>query len=115
MHIRQVLVKAELEKYQQYKDVYTALKKERQTGLKLIELYKVWSLMRPECQAGGTASGVLGGQVFIFQAIPCSFSFKEEFFVSPLAKVIEGLKTTLRDNIWLPKAMCTWVALLKDQ
>uniref|UniRef100_A0A8C6DI50 Spire type actin nucleation factor 1 n=1 Tax=Moschus moschiferus TaxID=68415 RepID=A0A8C6DI50_MOSMO len=27
MHIRQVLVKAELEKYQQYKDVYTALKK----------------------------------------------------------------------------------------
>lgn len=27
MHIRQVLVKAELEKFQQYKDVYTALKK----------------------------------------------------------------------------------------
>ncbi|XP_005074699.1 protein spire homolog 1 isoform X4 [Mesocricetus auratus] len=27
MHIRQVLVKAELEKYQQYKDIYTALKK----------------------------------------------------------------------------------------
>ncbi|XP_038603141.1 protein spire homolog 1 isoform X7 [Tachyglossus aculeatus] len=27
MHIRQVLVKAELEKYQQYKEVYTALKK----------------------------------------------------------------------------------------
>ncbi|XP_040209868.1 protein spire homolog 1 isoform X3 [Rana temporaria] len=27
MHIRQVLVKAELEKYQQYKDVYSALKK----------------------------------------------------------------------------------------
>ncbi|PIO29715.1 hypothetical protein AB205_0023250, partial [Aquarana catesbeiana] len=27
MHIRQVLVKAELEKYQQYKDVYNALKK----------------------------------------------------------------------------------------
>ncbi|XP_078397192.1 protein spire homolog 1-like isoform X3 [Cetorhinus maximus] len=27
MHIRQVLVKAELEKYQQYKDVYTALKR----------------------------------------------------------------------------------------
>lgn len=27
MHIRQVLVKAELEKYQQYKDVYTSLKK----------------------------------------------------------------------------------------
>lgn len=27
MHIRQVLVKAELEKFQQYKDVYNALKK----------------------------------------------------------------------------------------
>lgn len=27
MHIRQVLVKAELEKFQQYKDIYTALKK----------------------------------------------------------------------------------------
>nr|XP_031295101.1 protein spire homolog 1 isoform X2 [Camelus dromedarius] len=27
MHIRQVLVKAELEKYQQYRDIYTALKK----------------------------------------------------------------------------------------
>lgn len=27
MHIRQVLVKAEMEKFQQYKDVYTALKK----------------------------------------------------------------------------------------
>lgn len=27
MHIRQVLVKAELEKFQQYRDVYNALKK----------------------------------------------------------------------------------------
>lgn len=27
MHIRQVLVKAELEKFQQYKDVYNAMKK----------------------------------------------------------------------------------------
>ena len=27
MHIRQVLVKAELEKFQQYKEIYTALKK----------------------------------------------------------------------------------------
>lgn len=27
MHIRQVLVKAELEKFQQYKDIYNALKK----------------------------------------------------------------------------------------
>lgn len=27
MHIRQVLVKAELEKFQQYKDIYAALKK----------------------------------------------------------------------------------------
>lgn len=27
MHIRQVLVKAELEKFQQYKEVYNALKK----------------------------------------------------------------------------------------
>lgn len=35
MHIRQVLVKAELEKYQQYKDVYTALKKGK------VELLKV--------------------------------------------------------------------------
>lgn len=35
MHIRQVLVKAELEKYQQYKDVYTALKKGK------VELFKV--------------------------------------------------------------------------
>lgn len=34
MHIRQVLVKAELEKYQQYKDVYTALKKGK-VGLSL--------------------------------------------------------------------------------
>lgn len=35
MHIRQVLVKAELEKYQQYKDVYTALKKGK------VELFNV--------------------------------------------------------------------------
>lgn len=35
MHIRQVLVKAELEKYQQYKDVYTALKKGK------VELFQV--------------------------------------------------------------------------
>ncbi|KAK2491511.1 hypothetical protein MC885_010064 [Smutsia gigantea] len=35
MHIRQVLVKAELEKYQQYKDVYTALKKGK------VELFKL--------------------------------------------------------------------------
>lgn len=27
MHIRQVLVKAELEKFQQYKEIYTAMKK----------------------------------------------------------------------------------------
>ena len=27
MHIRQVLVKAELEKFQQYKDIYTAMKR----------------------------------------------------------------------------------------
>lgn len=27
MHVRQVLVKAELEKFQQYKDVYSAMKK----------------------------------------------------------------------------------------
>lgn len=27
MHIRQVLVKAELEKFQQYKDIYNAMKK----------------------------------------------------------------------------------------
>ena len=27
MHIRQVLVKAELEKFQQYREIYTALKK----------------------------------------------------------------------------------------
>lgn len=32
MHIRQVLVKAELEKFQQYKDVYTALKKGKVDG-----------------------------------------------------------------------------------
>ncbi|KAF2985287.1 hypothetical protein EK904_007602 [Melospiza melodia maxima] len=37
MHIRQVLVKAELEKYQQYKDVYTALKKGK-VGLSLRRL-----------------------------------------------------------------------------
>lgn len=32
MHIRQVLVKAELEKFQQYKDVYNALKKGKVTA-----------------------------------------------------------------------------------
>lgn len=32
MHIRQVLVKAELEKYQQYKDFYTALKKKKSSA-----------------------------------------------------------------------------------
>lgn len=32
MHIRQVLVKAELEKFQQYKDVYAALKKGKVGG-----------------------------------------------------------------------------------
>lgn len=35
MHIRQVLVKAELEKYQQYKDVYSALKKGKVKSVKL--------------------------------------------------------------------------------
>lgn len=33
MHIRQVLVKAELEKFQQYKDVYNALKKGKVNSL----------------------------------------------------------------------------------
>lgn len=33
MHIRQVLVKAELEKFQQYKDVYNAMKKGKVVGL----------------------------------------------------------------------------------
>lgn len=32
MHIRQVLVKAELEKFQQYKDIYTAMKKGKVTS-----------------------------------------------------------------------------------
>lgn len=41
MHIRQVLVKAELEKYQQYKDVYTALKKGK---------------VGPSCGSGGEGS-----------------------------------------------------------
>ena len=31
MHIRQVLVKAELEKFQQYKEIYTAMKKGKVT------------------------------------------------------------------------------------
>lgn len=42
MHIRQVLVKAELEKYQQYKDVYTALKK----GKVGLSLWRPRSLLR---------------------------------------------------------------------
>nr|XP_044999004.1 protein spire homolog 1 isoform X4 [Jaculus jaculus] len=37
MHIRQVLVKAELEKYQQYKDVYTALKKGKARVLTVLQ------------------------------------------------------------------------------
>ncbi len=32
MHIRQVLVKAELEKFQQYKDIYNAMKKGKVTS-----------------------------------------------------------------------------------
>lgn len=32
MHIRQVLVKAELEKFQQYKEIYTAMKKGKVTS-----------------------------------------------------------------------------------
>lgn len=36
MHIRQVLVKAELEKYQQYKDVYNALKKGKVKSVKIV-------------------------------------------------------------------------------
>jgi len=48
MHIRQVLVKAELEKYQQYKDVYTALKKGK-VGLAL------WSLRLVLKEAGRTS------------------------------------------------------------
>lgn len=47
MHIRQVLVKAELEKYQQYKDVYTALKKGK-VGLSL------WRLQSLSREAGHT-------------------------------------------------------------
>lgn len=35
MHIRQVLVKAELEKYQQYRDVYHALKKGKVSVIRL--------------------------------------------------------------------------------
>ena len=48
MHIRQVLVKAELEKYQQYKDVYTALKK----GKVGLNLWRLQSLLR---EAGRTS------------------------------------------------------------
>lgn len=32
MHIRQVLVKAELEKFQQYKEIYNAMKKGKVTS-----------------------------------------------------------------------------------
>lgn len=39
MHIRQVLVKAELEKFQQYKDIYHAMKKGKVTSSP-IKLYK---------------------------------------------------------------------------
>lgn len=48
MHIRQVLVKAELEKYQQYKDVYTALKK----GKVGLGLWRIRSLLS---EAGHTS------------------------------------------------------------
>lgn len=45
MHIRQVLVKAELERFQPYKDVYNALKKGKVWLLKTqYSLNEVWSL-----------------------------------------------------------------------
>lgn len=39
MHIRQVLVKAELEKFQQYKEVYNALKKGKVNCCEYTETY----------------------------------------------------------------------------
>ncbi|KAK7802769.1 hypothetical protein U0070_005807 [Myodes glareolus] len=47
MHIRQVLVKAELEKYQQYKDVYTALKKGKARVLTVLQKGKLHSVEFP--------------------------------------------------------------------
>lgn len=53
MHIRQVLVKAELEKFQQYKDVYNALKKGK-VALPLWSLTFGWlALMHSHKYFGG--------------------------------------------------------------
>uniref|UniRef100_A0A8C4HGP4 Spire-type actin nucleation factor 1a n=1 Tax=Dicentrarchus labrax TaxID=13489 RepID=A0A8C4HGP4_DICLA len=54
MHIRQVLVKAELEKFQQYKDIYTALKKGKTVFLTISYLILFCHLLififsRPVC------------------------------------------------------------------
>lgn len=41
MHIRQVLVKAELEKFQQYKEIYNAMKKGKVTSFDTCSLFGV--------------------------------------------------------------------------
>lgn len=94
MHIRQVLVKAELEKYQQYKDVYTALKKGK------VELFKVdcpvseWLLpvtvlcQRPvSCRVIQNFWG-LRGELFIFRlSNSCSSSIARGDFCFSLGKI----------------------------
>lgn len=56
MHIRQVLVKAELEKFQQYKDVYTALKKGK--------VEATWGVL--SCQSDGFPQSLLNGTNSIY-------------------------------------------------
>lgn len=112
MHIRQVLVKAELEKYQQYKDVYTALKKGKVELLSPLTCVRMASPITG-CVRDLCASQVVQdfwsarGELFICRLILVLPHLQEGIFVSPLAKLVESLKTTLKDSMWLPKATHT--------
>lgn len=101
MHIHQVLVKAELEKYQQYKDVYTALKKGK------VELLMVdgpagleeWRVTGRPCRHCLLARwyrpwGVLGGKrLTLWQPAPVLPVHKSEYFYFSLRNgTLEGFK-----------------------
>ena len=77
MHIRQVLVKAELEKYQQYKDVYTALKKGK------VEPFPVGGSCGHYLLPGGTGLwGLQGPEAHPLPGSPCSLAQRSKYYFS---------------------------------